>query len=500
MLTHFTSEARCRASRRWRRWGFRLAAVLVGVLPFVVIELVLVMLDVGRPAEHGDPYVGFSRVRPLFELNAAGTRYEVPPARLSHFRAESFAAVKPPREFRIFCIGDSTVQGNPWGIETSFSTWLEISLNAAEPDRRWEVINCGGVSYASYRMVPIVEEVLRYQPDLIVLHCSHNEFLEDRTYGEIKRTPRPVVRTVEAASRLRSFTLLRSAYVKLSGPSGKSAHRTVLTDEVEALLDYRGGLEFYHRDDAWRDGVVAHFEINLRRMVRIARDAGVPMILMNPVSNLRDSPPFKAEHRAGLSSADVARWESLWNAAREHYATDRLRAVALLREALAIDDQHAGLHYDLGKCYDAMGLLDQARPAYLRAKELDVCPLRILEPMNQIILDVARETSTPLVNNRQIFEDLSPGGLPGDKWLVDHVHPSIKGYQVLGDAVAHELVRLGIVHPMVSWQDETRRRYAEHLASLDGAYFANGQKHLRGLMLWAQGRASRVRPAQAKPN
>jgi lysophospholipase L1-like esterase len=470
--------------------------VLVGVLPFVVIEVGLVLLDVGRPADHGDPFVGFSAVRPLFELNAAGTRYEIPLAKLSHFRAESFGAVKQSNEYRIFCIGDSTVQGNPWGIETSFSTWLEISLNAAQPGRPWDVINCGGVSYASYRMVPIVEEVLRYQPDLIVLHCSHNEFLEDRTYSEIKRTPRTIARTRELVSQLRSYTLLREAYAKLTESSRNETERTTLPDEVEALLDYRGGLEFYHRDDVWRDGVIAHFEHNLRRMVRIVRDASVPMILMNPVSNLRDSPPFKAEHRAGLTSAELARWESLWNEAREHYAGDRLRAVDLLRDAMAIDDQHAGLHYDLAKCYDAMGLLEQARPAYLRAKELDVCPLRMLEPMNQIILDVARETSTPLVNNRQLFEELSPGGIPGDKWLVDHVHPSIKGYQRLGDAVADELVRLRIVHPQANWIDEKNRLDAEHLASLDGAYFANGQKHLRGLMLWAQGRATRVRPAR----
>ena len=31
---------------------------------------------------------------------------------------------------------------------------LELSLRAARPEREWDVINCGGVSYASYRLVP----------------------------------------------------------------------------------------------------------------------------------------------------------------------------------------------------------------------------------------------------------------------------------------------------------------------------------------------------------
>src|SRR5439155_19892869 len=108
-----------------------------------------------------------------------------------------------PTESLIFCIGDSTVQGNPWSIETSFSSWLKISLNAAEPSRHWEVVNCGGVSYASYRMVPILQELLQYEPDLVIVHASHNEFLEDRTYGHLKQVLPVVRRTHELLSELR---------------------------------------------------------------------------------------------------------------------------------------------------------------------------------------------------------------------------------------------------------------------------------------------------------
>ena len=158
-------------STRWRRAIlFRGLAVMLGLLPFLLIELGLRAFGVGRPGGHDDPFVGFSAVRPLFELNDSGERYEIAPSKRTHFYPESFTVRKDPREFRIFCIGDSTVQGNPWTTETSFTTWLEISLNAAEPARNWDVINCGGISYASYRMVPILVEVLRYQPDLVIVH------------------------------------------------------------------------------------------------------------------------------------------------------------------------------------------------------------------------------------------------------------------------------------------------------------------------------------------
>jgi lysophospholipase L1-like esterase len=481
---------------------------LLGLLPFVVIELGLRAFGWGRPDWHGDPFVGFSAVRPLFELDDSGTRYEIARSKRVHYYPESFAARKEPNEFRIFCIGDSTVQGNPWTTETSFTTWLEISLNAAEPQRRWDVINCGGVSYASYRMVPILEEVLKYQPDLVIVHCSHNEFLEDRTYGDLKRTPRWLWRLHEQVSRLRLYNVLRSAF---GGPkrslvtdtsresATESGENSALPAEVEALLDYRGGLEFYRRDEAWHRGVIAHYEFNLRRMPAIAKQAGVPLILMNPACNLRDSPPFKAEHRAGLTDEELEQWNELWSQAREQYAARPGEAIRLLREALTIDDQHAGLHYDLAKVYDALSQFEPARAEYVWAKELDVCPLRILDSMSDIVMQVGQDTSTPVVDVRGLFDRLSRNGIPGADWFADHVHPTISGYQRIADEVADLLVQRQVVHPHADWAAERQRRYDAHLRSLPPIYFIEGERRLQSLMLWAYGRATKMRPTVPAP-
>lgn len=503
-----------RSLRRRRAILFRVAAVLLGLLPFVVIELTLRAFGLGHPNRHDDPFVGFSAVRPLFALNGAGDRYEIARSKRVHFYPESFAVQKRPREFRIFCIGDSTVQGNPWTTETSFTTWLEISLNAADPSRDWDVINCGGVSYASYRMVPILEEVLRYQPDLIIVHCSHNEFLEDRTYGDLKQTPRWLWRVHEQVSRLRLYNVLRMA-ARTGGRGSRRAvgaaddlqpHRLggslalpeqTLPAEVEALLDYRGGLELYHRDEVWHRGVIAHYEFNLRRMAAIARQAKVPLILMNPACNLRDSPPFKAEHRAELSDTDKQRWDELWDAAREHYGDQPADAARLLREALVLDDQHAGLRYDLAKVLDSLSQFDAARAEYVQAKELDVCPLRILEPMNDVVRQVGLDTDTPVVDVRALFDRISRNGISGNDWFADHVHPTIAGYQRVADEIAEELERQGIVRPQPEWLERKQRRFIEHFDSLPPNYLIEGQRRLRSLMLWAHGRVTKERPSKA---
>jgi lysophospholipase L1-like esterase len=484
--------------RRGRRLVLRALAIGIGLLPFVACEAVLRVVDWPRARAQDDPFVGFSQVHPLFVLDPSGQRYEIPPARYKFFGPESFQAVKPPGEFRIFCLGGSTVLGRPFAKETSYTTWLELSLKSADPSHPWRVINCGGVSYASYRLVEILREVLRHQPDLIILHTGHNEFLEDRTYQHLKQVPWLVRRPLELASRLRTFALLRKAVEALTsrrrGAEGTAA-KPVLGPEVEARLDYEGGLAAYHEDPDWRRDVVDHFAFNLRRMVRMAQDAHVPVILVNPVYNL-DTPPFKSEHWKGLSAAGRRRFEALWDEARAHYTDDLPRAIALLERAVAIDDHHAGVHYALAKCYQQAGRLDEARASFLEAKERDVCPLRSIEPINRAILDVGQDTGTPVVDLVPIFTERSRGGILGDDLLVDHVHPSIQGHQLIARVLVDELKREGVVTPRPGWEAERDRLYREQLASLDDFYYLRGQKQLGNLRLWAQGRGNRVRPLQ----
>ena len=482
-----------------RRLLFRLLAVLLGLSPFFVAEVTLRLLDWGRPSHYEDPFLGFSAVHPLFVLDDTKTRYEIPPGRRAYFCPESFSAAKAANEYRIFCLGGSTVQGRPFAIETSFTTWLELSLQIAEPGCKWEVVNCGGVSYASYRLVPILEEVLHYQPDLIIVYTGQNEFLEDRTYGHIKHRPAMVTRALESASHLRTFVLLRQLYLSESGQkrAKEPKDKPIVRDEVDAMLDRPTVLDRYRRDEKWRQDVIDHYRFNLRRLLLLARDAGLPVILMNPVSNLRDCAPFKTEHREGLTEDELRLFRELRNEAIGLYKHDRARAVQLLREAVAIDDQHAGIFYDLGKYYDGMGEPERARQAYLRAKELDICPLRILEPMNEAVVTLAREAGATLVDVKKLFEELSDDGIPGRDWLLDHVHPSILGHQRIAALLMGELERMAIVKPERGWTRARDEQYREYETSLGDFYYLTGQSRLKALRRWARGRA--IPPPEEEP-
>lgn len=478
-------------SPRRRLWLFRLAAVAFGLSLFVLAELICVAFDWGRPTDYDDPFAGFSAVHPLFVLDEAGENYVIPRSRLKFFAKESFPAKKPPNGFRIFCLGGSTVQGRPFSKETSFTTWLELALKAADPSRDWDVVNCGGISYASYRLVPILEECLRYEPDLIIFCEGHNEFLEDRTYDYLKTAPAWIAAPRRFLSKRRLFVLLREALLHSSKKPAIAANdaRPVLNDEVDAMLDHQGGLDAYHRDETWRQGVVAHFDHNIRRSIQIARSAGVPILLILPPSNLSDCPPFKSEHRAGLTAEEFAQWDALVAEAATYYRTAPDKAAELLEQALAIDDQYADTWFELGSCHESLSRWDDARAAYRRARDLDVCPLRIIQPLQDVLREVAQETNVPLIDAHALLEKDCPHQILGDYLLIDHVHPSFTGHQRIATAIAEEFAREGIVTLPPDWQTKREAAYRDHFAALDPLYFHRGQRTMESVRRWTQGKA-----------
>ena len=480
---------RRRPIRGYRRYVLPLASILVGLSLLAGVECLLRLFDLGRPTEHEDPLAGFSRTHRLFELDRKAGEYHTVRSRLSFFGAQRFAADKRENCFRAFCLGGSTVLGHPYQPDTAFPRWLELELRGIDASRRWEIVNCGGVSYASYRLLPILQEVLGYHPDLIIVLTGHNEFLEDRTYRPIKERSAARVWIEDRVNSLYLTTVLRSWLGSSSVESRGNREGTVLEKEVDARLDHRSGYASYHRDRAWREAVVRDFRGHLTAMVKLCQQAGVPVILVNPGSNLSDCPPFKSEHREGLSRGELNAWTELFHAAEAAESEDPAEALTLYRKAEAVDGEHGQLVYRIARCLERLARYEEARKTYVHAKELDVCPLRILEVMNEAVLDVGKETQTPVFDVAALFERRSPQRLVGSNWYVDHVHPSIRGNQLIAQSLVAKLTEVGRLSTTTVLTSQARRKmHRQHLASLGSRYLAGGRIRIKWLEDWGRRR------------
>ena len=272
---------------------------------FVAVEGILWISGVEPLYERTDPHVGFSGYSPLFvEGITTGEEnvFATASTKLDWFNYQQFPVEKASGVTRIFCLGGSTTYGRPYDDRTSFCGWLREFLPAVEPGREWEVINAGGISYASYRVERLMEELVDYEPDLFVIYTGHNEFLEKRTYGELLSTPEFLRDLASLASRLRLYSLLSDIIYE---------KENVLATEVDAILDNSVGPTDYHRDDAMRDAVLEHFRISLKRMAQLGQNEGAEIVFVTPASNIRDFSPFKSEANADLDATRIQQVDSL---------------------------------------------------------------------------------------------------------------------------------------------------------------------------------------------
>lgn len=480
-----SSQAVRAPQRRGRRLLFGLGAVLVGLSPFVILEAGLRLFDAGRPADSADPFAGFSQNVPLFERH--GDVYRTSRARQPHIAAQEFPAQKPRNGFRIFCFGGSTVYGHPYLADTAFPKWLELELAGSAPSRAYQAINCGGVSYASYRIVPIAKEVLRYEPDLVVLATGHNEFLEDRTYTALKSRSAPWAWVQDKAYSLRTVVLARSWLARGQSPSNAAPGRAAELGPINTRLDSESGYASYRRDAAWHQSVVAQYDESVRSIVAACQAAHVPILLVRLGSNLRDCPPFKSEHRAGLAPEPEADWQTAFDLATAAEKADPSRALKYYEQAAAIDGEHALLSFRIARLLDRTGLKKEALTWYKRARDDDICPLRISTPLEQTLARIARDTKTPLVDAASLLAARSPDRIPGNDWYVDHVHPTIGGHQMIARALAAQMRESGLLKRSATWPAEQRlETYSRHFAELPPTYFANGKRWVGWLDQWAQ--------------
>jgi tetratricopeptide (TPR) repeat protein len=477
----------------WQALVLPVAAILIFLL---LLEGGLSLFGVKLALQTEDPFVGFAANVPLFVPSSGSAGEQLlttAPNKQGFFNSQSFQREKASGAFRIFCLGGSTTYGRPYNDTTSFSGWLRELLPAADGNKKWEVINAGGISYASYRVAHLMEELVHYQPDLFIVYTGHNEFLEERTYRQIRAIP-PVIRsTVSLLAHTRTWSAMTAVLQRLGIHHSQTnpKERDQLRGEVNAILDRSAGLKRYTRDDPLRDNILEHYRLSLERMVAMARSVGAKIIFITPASNLKDCTPFKSEHTQGLNPGQLQRSEQILARAKEDSRLGNWKdALDLLETAAAFDPRYAELQYRRGQALLALGRFDEAEQALRRARDEDVCPLRALTPMQQIVAEIASEQEVGMVDYVELLEqrvqEKHGHRIPGKEFFLDHVHPTIEGHKILAEALTQAMSNQGIVRFGPDWGEQVVAKIAARIeGKIDQRIHAQALINLARVLLWA---------------
>ena len=489
-----TSNLRSRKRTVWKNLLF---ALLTTLLFFTAFEGGLAVIGVGARTDVPEAALGFTSYLPLFVENSATDGTVVLATaknKLDWFNAQQFPKQKPPDTYRIFCVGGSTTYGRPYDDTTSFPGWLRELLKTTDSSRPCEIINVGGISYASYRVAALMEELADYEPDVFVVYSGHNEFLEERTYGEIKRRPAAQLWLTAALSRTRTWSLLDRilrAGKKNISKEQQLGSRFELPAEVDAVLDHTVGPTQYQRDDKLRQQILADYEFNLERMVAIARRAGADILFVTPASNLKDCSPLKSQHANGLDQQQLQRWNQLDEHGRLAVADERWAgAFQAFQQAATIDARFASVHFHVGQANFAEKKYEEAQAAFVRALDEDVCPLRAVPKIAATVARIADRFDVPLVNFPALIEAdcrrKYGHHIPGSEYFLDHVHPTIDTNRMLGVAIVNRLAELKWLDRATAVTDEEIAQVTSTIEGrIDKKAHAVALRNLSKVLNWA---------------
>lgn len=494
---------------KWKKFFFS-TIVLVGF--FLATETLLALVGFENAYARRDPFAGFSKTSRLFVPDVVN---DVPvlrtsAAKLSFFNPQSFPQEKSTATKRVFCLGGSTTFGRPFDDRTSYVNWLRQSLVRLDQSWSWEVINAGGISYASYRLLNLMEELIRYQPDLFIIYTGHNEFLEKRTYDPDIYDVDAAVHFLDPLFQTRLVGLCDLVLRSLSNrqplrPQGANhlTSQSGLGLEVDAILDHSVGPAAYTRDAFHERMVIEHFESNLQKMVELAERVGAKIVFITPASNLKDFSPFKSEALSGLGPKEEDRWMQSYVAAKNFYNDGELvRAGEALATAEQIDASRADLQYLKGRlCFDR-GETGQAYQWFEQAIDNDICPLRAKRLIAEAVSRVAMSSAVPLVDFVAILKEDCRDSFGheccGDEYFLDHVHPNVSSHRILAGACLDAMKAIG----WMSYQQSDKKIAIDEVArtidaSVDLALQANALTNLAQVLSWA-GKQKEAGPLAAK--
>ncbi|MBI1302760.1 MAG: hypothetical protein GC172_03100 [Phycisphaera sp.] len=383
---------------RWKRALFTLVTLAIPLVALGAVEVALRIAGFGGyPAfirDAGEVAPG----RRLMVVEPAATKpyFFANPDRPGYAEESHFESPKPAGTMRVFLVGESAAKGYPQPRNLAISAFLERDLNALlEGDAapagitRVEVINLGTTAVASFPLVAMVDEIARHEPDAVVFFVGNNEFFGAYGTASINSSgslPTALLPWMRAARGLALVQALDGLF------AGGGEDRTLMEEMI--------GQVSIPAESPLRAQAAANLRAHLSRMIATAEAAGARAIVCTTPSNESGLAPIGEGGGADARFAEA-------------------RQLA------------------------ANGRRDEARAAFLDARDLDTMPWRPTRATEEAIREAAREHGATLCDVAESFRAASADGATGWDLMDDHVHLTVKGQATAARLIAAAIAAEG---------------------------------------------------------
>lgn len=413
----------------------RLFYTLTIFLPFIFILFVEILLNIINYGGNRELFIaGPEGYEEYLRCNPEVTRryfylqekVPTPPIQL-------FLKNKPANSFRIFVLGESSAAGFPYSNNSAFPNVLQRKLGETFPDKKIEVVNISFSAINTYTLLDLTDEIIENSPDLILIYTGHNEYYGAMGVGSVQSigNNRWLIKSYLKLQKFKSVILLRDIIGWFKISIGKIFYGSSENNPSSSLMSQMAQeQEIIYKSELYESGK-EQFTENMKEIIEKFQEKKIKVVLSELVSNLKDQKPFVSVKGNNANSAEY--------------------------------------YYLKGKEFEKKSDFKTAEDFYIKAKDYDALRFRAPEEFNEIIINLAKNYSTPLVPMKEYFRQESENGIIGGKLILEHLHPNIDGYCLMAKAFYETLRDEKILSN--NWQDSVFYSYKnDAVTELDSIY------------------------------
>lgn len=413
----------------WKNFGFILVFIGLFALLLVLVEGGLRIAGYGINTE---PFVKPKNLPSVYveNLSFLNKYYNYEKFKKDEIGGKSlFPVTKPKNALRGFVLGESTAEGFPFKSNHSFGKIAELALKETGRYSHLQIINAGYSAMSSYYVVDMAKKLLKYKPDFLIIYSGHNEY-----YGTISATTGGNFWTKHMYLALKEFKLFQLIFNILDNGQNKAQKYKTLMEKQFANKTVPLNAK---RDKAIADDYIR----NLNSVIKLYDSKKIPVIVIEPICNLYDMPPFAGQNDKDYSEL-IRKYYEFIALNDKSGAKDYFNIVNKDPNAIS----NANLQYLNGQ-FKVMEKEFNILPYFVVAKELDAVPFRARNSINIALQEYINFQGKKYkqLNYIPLYDNISKeySNRAFDRTLfIDHLHFNMQGQIIVSKYIVQKMLEI----------------------------------------------------------